>query len=208
MIRTQGTLKVKKISSRNGPFAVADLVTEVAEFKVKDSILDQFEEGEYQGTFFISEIYLAPYVSFGRCVTELRARLHDVRVDTERDLPPETGAADELDPLDESPAPRVASRAASQRKSDAPKAAAKRAESAPSSKPSKATTTRQDEVGASEEGEDLELFGDDIHTLIQEGAEIKLDPTIDDRARFRQQTARLRALGYRFDSKQQTWSRG
>ena len=104
MIRTEGTLLVKKIKqSRNGPFCVADLVTDFGEFKVKDSLLDQFAEGEYRGMVWISEIYLAQYVSFGRGVTELRARLHDIQVDTESSLPAKSANDSEPDPLDEPP---------------------------------------------------------------------------------------------------------
>ena len=56
MIKCNGTLRIKKIrQSRNGAFCIADLSTDFGEFKVKDPLLDQFEEGEYQGTLWISE---------------------------------------------------------------------------------------------------------------------------------------------------------
>ena len=60
MIRIDGAhLRVKRIrQSRNGAFCVADLSTDIGEFKVKDPLLDQFDEGEYQATVWISEIYL------------------------------------------------------------------------------------------------------------------------------------------------------
>ena len=82
MIRIDGAqLRVKRIrQSRNGTFCVADLSTDIGEFKVKDPLLDQFDEGEYQATVWISEIYLAQYVAFGKGVTEIRARLHDLQV--------------------------------------------------------------------------------------------------------------------------------
>ena len=50
------------------------------------------------------------------------------------------------------------------------------------------------------------MFGDEIYQQIADRQPIKLDPTIDDRARFRAQTQRLRQLGYQFDAKTQTWS--
>lgn len=194
MLRTQGTLVVKKIKqSRNGPFCVADLITEFGEFKVKDPLLDQFAEGEYHGTVWISEIYLAQYVSFGRGVTELRARLQDVQVDSERGLP--AGAdkePSELDPADE-PAPMRAG-------------AAKAANEPPTPKKRRLTTKRS--ASAEHDAElaaDLELFGEEIHHLVVRRQEIKLDPTIDDRVRFRTQAARLGKLGFRFDAKRQTW---
>ena len=39
------TLRVKRINGRNGPFCIADLSTDFGEFKVKESLLDQFDEG-------------------------------------------------------------------------------------------------------------------------------------------------------------------
>lgn len=194
MLRTQGTLFVKKIKqSRNGPFCVADLITEFGEFKVKDPLLDQFAEGEYHGTVWISEIYLAQYVSFGRGVTELRARLQDVQVDSERGLP--AGAdkePSELDPADE-PAPmRVGT--------------AKAASEPPPPKKRRLTTKRSDSAEHNAElAADLELFGEEIHNLVMCRQAVKLDPTIDDRVRFRTQAARLGKLGFRFDAKRQTW---
>jgi len=105
MLRTTGTLNVKRISqSRNGPFCVADLITEFGEFKVKDPLLDQFDEGQYRGTVWISQIYLSQYIdSYGRAVTELRARLDDIQIDTEADLPAQPDATIDIDPVEEAP---------------------------------------------------------------------------------------------------------
>jgi hypothetical protein len=176
---------------------VADLVTNVGEFKVKDTLLDQFAEGEYRGTVWISEIYLAQYVSFGRGVTELRARLHDLQVDTESRLPQKPPPESEPDPIDERPPVRAI---------PAP------AEGA-TPKPAKLRVSRKSTVPASQDGAaqgddvvDREMFGDEIHQLVVARQSIKLDPTIDDRARFRAQARRLGQIGYRFDSKTQTWS--
>jgi hypothetical protein len=49
MLQVNGTLTVKKIHGAKGAFSVGDLVTEVGTFKIKDALLDQFEEGRYQG---------------------------------------------------------------------------------------------------------------------------------------------------------------
>ncbi len=83
MIKIENTtLRVRKIrQSRNGPFTVADLSTDIGEFRVKDQLLDAFDEGEYQATVWISEIYLKQYVAYGRGVTELRAQLHEVQIE-------------------------------------------------------------------------------------------------------------------------------
>jgi hypothetical protein len=165
MIRITGRLIVKRVKSRNGPFNVADLLTDVGEFKVKDPVLDQFKEGAYQGTFWIAEIYLLPYISFGRSITELR-----MRVERASDKP-----------------------AASDTRLQVPSkfvVRAKRGEAA---------------AGTADAGVVTDLFSDDITALLCLRKTVKLDPTIDDRARFRTQTARLRDLGYEFDPKTQTW---
>ena len=102
MIKCQGALRIKKIrQSRNGAFCIADLATDFGEFKVKDPMLDQFEEGEYQGTVWISEIYMSQYISYGKAVTELRARLHDLQVDSEDRKPVRSNEHSEPDPIDE-----------------------------------------------------------------------------------------------------------
>lgn len=194
MLRTQGTLLVKRIKhSRNGPFCVADLTTDFGEFKVKVPLLDQFAEGEYHGTVWISEIYLAQYISFGRSVTELRARLDDIQVDTERGLP--AGASkepSEPDPADEVPPVRITAKA------DA------RSESKPKLRLStKREASKKNEAGTNTA--DLELFGEEIHELVVALKPVKLDPTIDDRVRFRTQAARLGKLDFVFDPKRQTW---
>ena len=71
------TLRVKRINGRNGPFCIADLSTDFGEFKVKESLLDQFDEGTYEATVWIDEIYMGQYVAYGKAVTEIRARLRD-----------------------------------------------------------------------------------------------------------------------------------
>lgn len=201
MIRIKGTLVVRKIPSRNGPFAVADLVTDVAEFKVKDTLLDQFEAGEYRGIFHIAEIYLAGYQSFGRSVTELRARLHDLRINSQRAIEPGAGNGDEIDPIDEVRPAKV--RATHPKLTVPPKG--KPGKEAPAAKPKTASRSSGEAKDAAAQAADLELFGADIHALVASGQSLKLDPNIDDRARFRAQIQRLGQLGYSFKSNEQTW---
>ena len=70
MLHVNGTLTVKKITGAKGAFSVGDLVTEEGTFKVKDALLDQFEEGRYQGEFAISSIYLSSYIWRGKSMTD------------------------------------------------------------------------------------------------------------------------------------------
>lgn len=201
MIRIEGTLVVRKIPSRNGPFAVADLVTDVAEFKVKDTLLDQFEAGEYRGTFHIAEIYLGGYQSFGRSVTELRARLHDLRINSQRAIEPGAGNGDEIDPIDEV---RPAKVRTAHPKLNVP-LKGKAGKETPEAKAKATSRPASEAKDAAAKAADLELFGEDIHALVTARQSLKLDPNIDDRARFRAQIQRLGQLGYSFKSSEQTW---
>ena len=200
MLRTTGTLNVKRISqSRNGPFCVADLITEFGEFKVKDPLLDQFDEGQYRGTVWISQIYLSQYIdTYGRAVTELRARLDDIQIDTEADLPVEPVASIDIDPLEEVPVK-------SHKRPSALAAQGAKFESG-QGQPAKRKPTQNRKTNLPVVGEiDLDLFGEEIYELLIHRKQVKLDPTIGDRVRFRSQTSRLHELNYEFTAKVQTW---
>ena len=188
MISTNGTLRIKKIrQSRNGAFCVADLTTEFGEFKVKDPMLDQFEEGEYEGKVWISEIYLSQYIAYGKAVTEMRARLHDLQIHSEDQQPVRNEPA-EIDPLDETSTPvavETAQRFGTRR-------------SKPKLLPPASSVSEPQQPDG--------LFDDDIVKAINAGSTVKLDPTVD-RAHLRAQAAELRRIGYRFDPKQQAWQR-
>lgn len=191
MIKTTGTLRIKRIrQSRNGAFCVADLTTDFGEFKVKDPMLDQFEEGEYEGKLWISEIYLSQYIAYGKAVTEMRARLHDLQIQTE-DRRPVRSEPSEIDPLDEAPPPKAPSPASVSPATTPPKA-----------NTTPATRDRQVEPGPS--GEAPTLFDDEQLQVINKSQPIKLDATVD-RTRLRAQAAHLTRTGYRFDPKTQTW---
>ena len=72
-ITIEGSLRIKRIHGANGPFCVGDLSSEIGEFRVKDSVLDQFEEGVYSGRFAVSRIFPWSYSANGRMVLEVRA---------------------------------------------------------------------------------------------------------------------------------------
>jgi hypothetical protein len=175
----EGVLTVKWINGRNGEFAVGELKTSIdATFKIKDSLLDQFDEGSYAGRFWISAIYPTSYAANGRITVEVRATLADLQITDESEAPPTPAATSEPDPVDEAPPP-----------SHPVKVAAP-----PAPKASK-------EHSADEEGDgDLELFGSELFELVQQRLVLKLDPTIGDRVKFRQQRDRLKVLGYTFDA--------
>ena len=55
-----GTLAIREIHGRNGAFMVGTLNTQIGSFAVKDPLLDQYDEGTYDGEFEIDSIYPGP----------------------------------------------------------------------------------------------------------------------------------------------------
>lgn len=176
-VALDGTLCVKWINGRNGAFAVGDLHTAIGEFRVKDALLDQFDEGDYQGRFWISQIYSKSYEYRGRITIETRASIADLQINEEAPSSPELDHQAEPDPIDELP-------------------------SVPPFKPPATPPTRS---GQDLSNEDKALFGAELYVALLEGRQIKLDPTLD-RPRFRAQKDRLKALDFVFDAKLQSWS--
>lgn len=175
-----GVLTIRTIHGANGPFNVGRLMTELGEFSVKDTLLDQYEEGRYEGNFNVTQIYPTSYFASGRFVVEVRATLRSLSLEGVDELKPEDkSVATEPDPADDQPA-----QAATSAKDDSP---------APSDQPLQVSPEADDDEG---------LFG----TLWPLGTQVKLDPTVD-RKRFREQRNRLKALGYAFNAIEQIWSR-
>lgn len=186
-----GRLQVKWINGRNGEFAVGQLLTSLGEFRVKESLLDQFDEGTYEGTFWISRIFSKSYEYRGNITIETRAVLADLQIEEESKQPAEQEPP-ELDPIDEPP--------------PAPTPPPLRIVVPPRRPPVPSQAVRKQLPGPQDlEPEDLELFGDEIAELLRQQGTVKLDPSID-RARLRTQRKRLGELGYAFDSRTQTFS--
>ena len=180
----EGVLTVRWINGRNGEFAVGELKTSIdATFKIKDSILDQFDEGTYAGRFWISAIYPTSYSANGRVTVEVRATLADLQIDDESEPPQETPVLSEPDPVDEAQ----------------PQAAVALPAKLAKPKREKQAPPIDDQVV------DEDLFGSELFELVQQLRALKLDPTIGDRMRFREQRDRLKQLGYSFDAKAQQW---
>lgn len=212
-LRIDGTLLVKKISSRNGPFCIGELHTDIGEFKVKDSIIDQFKEGRYAGKFWISQIYPHSYFAFGKVIIEIRAKLADVQIDDEAALQKDSETAQEIDPAREEtavkpmakPDPVAPLKPAPVKAISLPQS--KVSTEPPVAKPERASSTSQapTEVATTDDAADLELFGEELFELVKNKQTVKLDSTIDDRLKFRGQITRLRDFGYGFKSKTQSW---
>ena len=74
----KGILTIREINGRNGPFKVGTLNLSIGEFAVKDSLLDQFDPGTYEGEFQLERIFQGHYIAGGRSVTEIRIQLADM----------------------------------------------------------------------------------------------------------------------------------
>lgn len=193
MLHLNGTLSIKRIHGAKGAFSVGDLVTEVGTFKVKDALLDQFEEGRYQGVFTISSIYLSSYIWRGKAMTDIRANLVDIQLDEVSDevtgvdtesVPPQV--QDEPDPIEEQ----------LQTVQTVP---------SPSAEPTVLVVNPTGQVDVDPAlAEMVKIFGAELGPKVWKAEAVKLDPTVD-RAKFRQQRDRLKELGYRFDARSQTW---
>lgn len=182
MIKLNGSLSVKSISGRNGVFSVGKLTTTVGEFTVKDTILDQYPEGKYDGEFLVSKIFPCSYVMRGNVVVEVRAILDEVIISesTEESQQQESTVAD---PIEETP----------------PASNIVQAEPLPTE-----VALPPLEFGSEQARQDYELLGDELYSILVYSGDIKLDPTVD-RAKFRAQRDRLKELGYHFDASTQTW---
>jgi len=172
-----GVLTIRTIQGRNGPFNVGHLITDLGEFAVKETLLDQYDEGRYEGNFSITQIFPASYLAGGRFVVEVRATLKNLTLDGVDELKPEdTAVAPEPDPIDD----QIPTAAAPPESDD--------------------QLPEQSETDIEGDGDEA-LFG----TLWPLGAQVKLDPTVD-RQHFRDQRNRLKALSYTFDAIEQIWS--
>lgn len=179
MIKLSGTLTLRIINGRNGAFRVGRLLTTIGEFAVKDAVLDQYEEGSYEGEFGVTKIYPTYYSAAGRLVVEVRAELSSIAL-IKIDPLGQQETILEQDPLEEE-------------RNSAPKAEPMRKPKTRSPAPKAATET-------TEASDDAGLFG----LLWPLTEQVKLDPTVD-RSVFRQQRDRLKALGYTFQPVGQLW---
>ncbi|HHC72953.1 MAG TPA: DUF3275 family protein [Thiotrichales bacterium] len=178
MLKISGTLNIRTIHGRNGPFNVGRLVTEIGEFSVKDTLLDQYEEGKYEGDFGISRIYPSYYLAGGRLVVEVRATLETLALAGIDELDEDEEPV-EPDPIEEPVSPV-----------------------APPPQPAPVADEPVEGEEGDDEDPDARLFG----SLWPIGERVKLDPTVD-RALFRRQKDRLKALGYQFKPLGQFWEK-
>ncbi|MDR2839046.1 MAG: DUF3275 family protein [Azonexus sp.] len=212
MIKVDGTLRVKKIQSRNGPFSVGTLITGIGNFKVKDQVLEPFDEGNFQVTAWIVHIYPGTYVTeAGWVLTEIRAKLQDLQVRGEEQADidrTENNTAGEPDPLDETPpvtvkpVPQTRNKELGALKSKLMAIGRGRNPDPKSNEPATLDTPEQAQAT---QDKLRALFTEDLCALIESRQPIKLDTSID-RLRLRTQAFYLKnELDYWFDKGDQTF---
>jgi len=221
MITLSGQLAIRSVIGRNGAFNVAKLATTIGEFSIKDAVLDQYEEGKYQGDFVISQIKPSYYCTrSGTLIVETRAYLESMTLDEKDALSREEAAAvtpSVQDPAEEEatkpkpPVPKPAKAESTQADAtsddDTPfgmtaeeltqQGIAAGATARPASPKTSAGSPSAAETA---ENTDAELFG----LLWPLGETVKLDATVE-RLTQRKQVERLKALGFVLDFKQQLW---
>lgn len=205
-IRVRGTIVITRKGGRRGDFNIGDLSTEIGEFEVKDSLIEEFEPGKYTGEFIISWIEPDSFSWRGRVFVKVRATLAEMLIDEaeEGGMPP--APPPEPDPIEatagapSAPAAEIPARSATNTRTDKPAPAG-----ASAGQVAKPAESEHDVPGATGVLDpDKKLFGPEIYALLLQRETIKLDPTTE-RQLFRQQRDRLKDLGYSFDAKPQTW---
>ena len=188
MISIPGTINIRTFAGRYGEFNVGTLQCSLGTFTVKDSTIDEFDEGAYTGTFFIETIGPNSYIANGRLVVEVRAKLNAIQLN------------DEVLPAE----PETLERDAMEDEVAQPPHFAEVVE---------ASTLVEPLIPATAVSYEPQVYADDdsmpgIAKLFGEiwplASAVKLDPNID-RATFRAQKDQLKSMGYRFQASTQTW---
>ena len=191
MLKLSGTLAIRTIHGTRGAFNVGRLLTEIGEFAVKDSLIEEYDEGRYKGEFGIIAITPSTYFAAGRTVVEVRARLGSIALEDIAALAgDDRSPITEPDPIESEP---VSTGHASIDIGNA--------ESAVAAFDTAVVTEGSNSPDDAEHALQT-LFG----SLWPLEARVKLDPTVD-RGLFRTQRDRLKELGYRFQPVGQVWER-
>lgn len=175
MYKFKGTLVVRKIFGKYGEFAIGTIQTPIGEFSVKQTDLDEYEEGTYEGRFVISNIQTVSG-GFGtnKLILESRATLDKIQIDEIDEAPVE--AVTETDPIAETASEETD---------------LKQLEDSATSK-----STTDDDL--------QNLFNQQEIATIEQGEQIALDLT-NDRVLLRQQQNYLKTNGWKFNVKEQNW---
>lgn len=196
----EGSLLIRSIPGRFGNFNVGVLSTAIGQFTVKDSIIEEYEAGRYEGQFDITQIYPKSYFTNGRLIVENRARVVGiVLANADESTEPAVLESVDIDPIVEDikslPTPTAEVTPASALD---PAASIESEPTTVSDDASEPTTDTKPMAGIDP------VYGDLFGSLWPLADQVKLDPTVD-RTRFRSQRDALKQLGYQFQPMGQIW---
>ncbi|MGQ0701401.1 MAG: DUF3275 family protein [Panacagrimonas sp.] len=198
MLKLSGTLAIRSIKGSRGDFNVGRLLTEIGEFAVKDPLIEEYEEGRYEGEFGISGIFPSTYFTNGRTVVEIRARLGSIALKGIEQLTDEDALPTvEHDPIEDAVAPIIEK---SPEVIAATPAPTTEDDAFPPTDAPIPVMSIEEEISFRNEQEYRKLFG----TLWPLQSKVKLDPTVDRQA-FRAQRDALKDLGFKFQPLGQLW---
>ncbi len=213
MITLAGTLTVRSINGRYGPFNVGTLLTEIGEFTIKDRLIEELSEGKYRGEFVVVQIKPASYFAAGRLVVEVRALLDDIQLDEDEALAEhEKTVVTDSDPIEEE---KIASKPRDTTEKDKALSAAPQGVGSTTTEPESEIKDHKETLSASESANDSrrladlkavfgEIFFNDAGAL-KSVSRLKLDPTVD-RSLLRRQANMLTEMGYVHNYKQREWT--
>ncbi|HFD87818.1 MAG TPA: DUF3275 family protein [Gammaproteobacteria bacterium] len=203
----EGNITNKVIKGANGDFSVGSFNCNLGKFKIKDPLLDQFDEGEYRVRVVVQHLDIKSYPSArnGIIITEIVADIDaidviDAEIKPIEDQPiePDASVTEPAEQPVEPPAPVTAKKETVGKKPTAtPKPEPAKA---PPPEPRKAKPSSKDGEGA---GDAAELFGH----LWPLGDQVRLDSSLPRPVIIRQKQYLVKA-GYKFDARSQTWSKG
>ncbi len=202
MIILEGTITNKVIKGVNGEFSVGSFNSDLGKFKIKDQLLDQFEEGEYQVRVSIRHLDIKSYHSTrnGIIITEIVADIDTISV---IDAEIKSVTAESIEPdasiPDISIDKKVQATQSVKATDDKPAKSEAKGTIVLSNKKTKTTANVNEPLASSSESE---LFG---HLWPLTDA-VKLDTTLP-RSMIIQQKDYLYKSGYSFDLTTQTWSK-
>lgn len=180
------TLNVIERTGRNGAFMVAELITDIGTFDLKHRVLEQFQEGNYQGVFIITRVYTQSVTWKNGTWTKLCADLDwealRIMAQSEEAIPStgltvaqmveeETTSAEVV-----TPAPVVQVQA---------------------------TPVQTALLDMNDENLIADLAS--LQLKMAHSEPVKLDATMEDRTLFRQLRDELKSNGYRFNALDQSW---
>ncbi len=207
-IRVQGTISISRKKGRRGDFNIGHLTTEIGEFEVKDSLIEEFAEGKYSGAFLIQWIEPDSFAWRGSVFVKNKATLAEILIDDADEHAAPPAPPPEPDPLERETAAALQSAAPDQAPAATPTTPADTSGTG-AQQPCGDSASQAAARGSAAEAAVLthpadDLFPPEIASQIAQRQMVKLDPTVD-RQVFRRQRDALRDVGYAFDPKSQTW---